>query len=489
MNSETKYIVQNRNEKELKEYIMMLWYKKWLIIALLLLAVLTSFFITQRMERIYQTSTLVMVQTENSAEDLFSEQLSFTARNDKLINTYSRIFRSRRILEKVIEEVGLRNEEGKLISPGSLRQNISIQSNSDSDLITIQVNYNDPELAQKTADSLIENMQSEIKSLNQTSLRSASEFIENQLEDTRGRLLELEDDLLAYRENNEIIMPETQGENLLNRYTELEQKKAEADILAEEARLGLEAINEKLKGIDEKIISSQSISRNPQISQIQTQLTGLYTELEGLKTKYTEKHPSVIEIQARITNLEEELNNKTAEIVNGRTETNNPLYQNLNAQIIEKEIQQITASAASDSYELRLKEIETQLNVFPEKELSYLRLQREKMVTEEIYLLLRNRKEEINIQQAMQTSDIFVVDEAYLPENPIKPNLMLNLAVAALLALMLSVGIIFLVDYLDNTLKNEDDIENISDLPVLGIIPDLNQIDHHKNYGKEDLDG
>lgn len=486
MQEETKYIVHNRNEKELKEYIMMLWYKKWLIIGLFILAVAASFFITQQMQRIYQSSTLVMLQTEDSPENLFSEQLSFVGRNDKLLNTYSRIFSSRRILNKVIEDLELKNEKDELISAGSLRNNISIQSGQDSDLITIQVNYNDPELAKKIADSIVANMQTEIRELNQTSLKSASNFITAQLENTKQRLQELEDQLLAYRENNDIIMPETQGENLLERYSEMESKKIEAELRAREAAVSLKEINRKLKGIDEKIISSQSISRNPQISEIKSQLTGLYTELEGLKTKYTEKHPAVVEVQARINNLEKELDNKTAEIVSNRTETNNPLYQNLNAQIIEREVQQLTASAQLEVYQTRLEELEAELEQFPAAELSFLRLQREKEVAEDIYLLLRNRKEEINIQQAMQTSDIFVIDQAYQPENPIKPNLLLNLAVAGLLALMLSVGIIFLLDYLDNTIKSESDLEEISNLPVIGIIPDLEEIDHRKNYGEED---
>ena len=110
-------------------------------------------------------------------------------------------------------------------------------------------------------------------------------------------------------------------------------------------------------------------------------------------------------------------------------------------------------------------------------------------MAEEIYLLLRNRKEEINIQQAMQNSDIFVIDSPYLPENPIKPNLQLNLAISVVLSLMLAVFIIFLLEFFDNTIKNENDLEKISDLPVLGIIPDLNEIDHHKNYGEGNQNG
>ncbi len=491
MNSDQNYIEHNVEEIEidLREYIMILWQKKWLIITFMIFAIFASYFITSQMQRIYQTSTMLIVQSENGPENLFSEQLSFGGQNDKLINTYSQIFTSRQILEKVITEVGLVNEENEFISAGNLKQNISIQSEQNTDLITVQVNYNDPEKAVEIADSVVKNMQKEIKELNQASLKGAADFIETQLSSTKMRLSELENQLLKYREENSLLMPETQGKDLLERYTNLETKKAEAELMLQEAEISLNEINQKLNAMDQKIISSESIRRNPEITSIQSNLTSLYTELESLKTKYTDKHPEVKAVQARIDNLEKTLNNKTAEIVSGRTEVNNPLYQNLNSQIIQLEVQQVTANARIKVYGERLSELESELNRFPQAELDFLRLQREKNVAEEIYLLLRNRKEEINIQQAMQNSDIFVIDAPYLPENPIKPNLKLNLAISVVLSLMLAVFIIFLLEFFDNTIKNEKDLENISDLPVLGIIPDLDKIDHHKNYGEGNQNG
>lgn len=485
MNSETKYIVHNRNEKELKEYLMMLWYKKWLITAVLIIALTASYFITAQMQRIYQTSTLVMVQTESGPENLFSDEISFIGENDKLINTYSRIITSRRILDEVIKDLDLRNEEDELISSGALSSNVSVQSGGETDLLTIQVNYHDPETARDIANSIVENMQQTTQDLNRSSLDGASDFIDEQLEETQQRLLSLEDDLLGYRENNEIVMPETQGENLLDRYTELEANFTEADLQSREAELSLDKINSELAEVDK----DETVNRNPEISELQSELTSLYTEHEGLLTKYTEKHPAVTEVQAKINNVEDRIEKKTAEIVNSRTEAYDPLYQELNSEIITLQVQQVTSDARKAVYQNRIEEIESDLADFPEEELEYSRLLREKNVAEEIYLLLRNRKEEISIQQAMQTSDIFVIEDAHLPGTPIKPNLILNLAVAALLALMLSVGIIFLLDYLDNTIKNEEQLEEISGLPVLGIIPDLHEIDHHNFYGEGVKDG
>ena len=150
------------------------------------------------------------------------------------------------------------------------------------------------------------------------------------------------------------------------------------------------------------------------------------------------------------------------------------------------EVQQVTASSRREVYKQRIEEIQEELDNYPEAELAFFRLQREKNVAEDIYLLLRNRKEEINIQQAMQTSDIFVVDSAYLPENTVSPNLRLNLAIAAVLAAMLAVFIIFLLEFMDDTIKTESDLERASDSPVLGVIPDLEEIDHHHNYGEDE---
>ena len=65
------------------------------------------------------------------------------------------------------------------------------------------------------------------------------------------------------------------------------------------------------------------------------------------------------------------------------------------------------------------------------------------------------------------------MDRAIVPINPISPNKKLNLAIAFFLGLMISVGIVFLLEYLDSTIKTESDVEKYLDLPVLGVIPKM----------------
>ncbi|WP_341202523.1 YveK family protein [Planomicrobium okeanokoites] len=79
---------------------------------------------------------------------------------------------------------------------------------------------------------------------------------------------------------------------------------------------------------------------------------------------------------------------------------------------------------------------------------------------------------ETDIQELMNVDNVSVLSPAVLKENPepVSPNPLLNMAIAAVVGLMLGVGIAFLLEYLDTTIKNEQDIEEFLGIPVIGVI-------------------
>lgn len=76
------------------------------------------------------------------------------------------------------------------------------------------------------------------------------------------------------------------------------------------------------------------------------------------------------------------------------------------------------------------------------------------------------------IVKIMNVDNVQILTEAKNIDNPIpvKPNKTLNIAIAFILGLMASIGLVFLLEYLDNTIKTEEDIEKLLGYPVLGII-------------------
>lgn len=71
----------------------------------------------------------------------------------------------------------------------------------------------------------------------------------------------------------------------------------------------------------------------------------------------------------------------------------------------------------------------------------------------------------------MQVENVNVIDTAEVPDKPIKPNKKTNIAAGFILGVMVGFGIVFLIEYFDNTVKTTEDIKKYLDLPVIGTIP------------------
>lgn len=77
------------------------------------------------------------------------------------------------------------------------------------------------------------------------------------------------------------------------------------------------------------------------------------------------------------------------------------------------------------------------------------------------------------IRSFMQVENVAIVDRAAIPTDPIKPRKLMNVAVAVVLGGMAAVGVAFLLEYLDTTLKSQEDVTQHLGLPVLGLIPTI----------------
>lgn len=79
-------------------------------------------------------------------------------------------------------------------------------------------------------------------------------------------------------------------------------------------------------------------------------------------------------------------------------------------------------------------------------------------------------------KELVPNGNVRVIEAVQLPENPVAPNKKMNIAIAFLLGLMVSVGLVFLIEYLDNTFKSKEELERELDIPVVGIIPETEEV-------------
>ena len=169
----------------------------------------------------------------------------------------------------------------------------------------------------------------------------------------------------------------------------------------------------------------------------------------------------------------------------GKDESDNAAYNssdiNMYQQLLQTYAQAIKtkdlASRAIDKldYTLEPSYVISNLTVNPITSTQILEIKYRSKDQQEAKDVLKNVTDEfiVTAKELVPNGNVRIIEEVELPENPVSPNKPMNIAIAFLLGLMVSVGLVFLLEYLDNTYKNREQLEKELDIPVLGAIPDV----------------
>lgn len=152
------------------------------------------------------------------------------------------------------------------------------------------------------------------------------------------------------------------------------------------------------------------------------------------------------------------------------------MYQNLIKTYAEIAKSERVAQSASVKLQGKytLKQVQKMINVTPQQGTQILMIKAENKDPKEAAAII-NAVTSAFVEEAKVSfptgGTIEVLDRAKVPEKPIKPKKALNVAIAFFLGLMVSVGLAFVLEYMDKTIKTEDDVERYLGVPVIGIIP------------------
>ena len=112
----------------------------------------------------------------------------------------------------------------------------------------------------------------------------------------------------------------------------------------------------------------------------------------------------------------------------------------------------------------------------------YAILQRDVDTYRQLYNAVLKRMKDVGVEAEAQTSNVSIVDKATAPRIPSYPRKLRDLMVSGILGLLGALGLAFLLDYLDNTLKDPEEAERYLRLPNIGIIPEFSRL-NSSSYG------
>lgn len=461
-------------EMDLLELWEILAKRKGLIITLFVLSIIAAGVANVVMEPVYEVSATLMVNSKTGSLAALDPLSALTggSNTNVALQNYVHLLKSRTILEGAMLKSGWETVTDNDID--KITKKLSIQPIQGTDTIKISMQSNDPKAAEEFVNNLVDVFITATRDANRLDLRTAREFLTEQLQLVAANLEAAEERLREYKERERILEPSEEIKVVLQHYAYLESVLADISLAKIDAQQKIYEIEQKLQGVDQIITSSTVVQENPMVRNYQSRLAELEITLSGLKERYTERHPSIISIQAEIEETKGRLAQEVERVVGSETLTRNPIYSELYGQLIAMQVE-LAALEAKEAAMIQLQQMnEDNYLKLPAKELELIRLIRDVTVAEEIYVMLMTRNEEIRINEAMHAGNLQAIDRAIVPEEPIKPRKMLNFAIAGVLGLFVGAGIAFLLDYVDNTIKTQEEAEKILGLPVLGQIPVFN---------------
>jgi polysaccharide chain length determinant protein (PEP-CTERM system associated) len=460
--------------------------RRWIVMIPFCLAMIIGIVLSVKLPRIYEASTLILIQPQKVPQNYV--QSIVTTDPGERISTLSQQILSRTNLEKIIDEFQLyKGPEYKNLyvedKINSLRRNISVSVSNDkrreNDAFTITYQGKDPQRVMRITNTLSTFFIDENLRLREAQAVGTSDFLDDELSVMKTRLEAVETQLKDYREGYMGELPEQLDSNLriLDRLQahlgESQQSMSDAKIrlatLQNEAATAREQPARVVMGVNNQAES--------------TDLDQLQAQLENLLTRYTERHPDVLRLKARIADLQKQSQNQAATepaateekaAGNGASASTSPEFR-VQYNEITDEIRRIERDVADTTEQINIYQKRIENTPKREQELLSLKRDYDNILATHNSLLARKLEAEIavNMERKQKGEQFRVLDSARLPEKPIKPDMKKLFALVVGAGLAMGGGIIFLMEYLDHSLKRPEEIESDLQLPVLCTVPEI----------------
>ncbi|MCW1306120.1 MAG: polysaccharide biosynthesis tyrosine autokinase [Candidatus Parvarchaeota archaeon] len=349
---------------------------------------------------------------------------------------------------------------------------VTVSQVQNTNIVQISVQNANPTLAASVANDLAIVYNNQLRNLAKQQYALQAQFIESQIPSVETSLNDYETQIRNFEEQNGVYELNSEASFLFQALTSYDQQINTLETSLAATQASIQGIQKLLSNMNMTIVSATSISVNPLVTQLESKLIDLKVQLASVQNLYPPTDQRVTSIQDQIIETQNELKKQVADIVSGYSISFNPLYQQLYNQLALAEYQTEVTNATIQALKKVRAGYETKLQTLPAVQQKLTDLNRQLSIQENLYTLLLQNLEETKISEAGVTGNIAIIDTAYTPMSPVKPNKKLDLAIGLVLGIFLGFIIIFIVEYADRTLKEENEIERITDgIPIVGRIP------------------
>jgi polysaccharide chain length determinant protein (PEP-CTERM system associated) len=452
--------------------------------------------IARRLPVLYQSQAVIQVVPQRVPENYV--KATVTTRIEDRLESIKQQILSRTRLEQVIQEFNLYPDARRVDIMENvvdrMRTAVRVEVNKSGDSFTVSYRGSDPTVVTKVTASLAAQFVDESLHDREQLYEGTDQFLESQLQDARRRLEDQEQKLAAYRMKYAGQLPTQEGANLqalAGNQMQLQQL-ADADNRDTDRRLMLERALKDLELEKDTPVEPTASTTAPStpdaapLGNVQT-LDAAKKGLAQLRQRYSDNWPDVQALKRYVDDLQKKVDAEalqqplTAPATSDSAAAASPAVarqtkiRGLQADL--KEIDRQMAARQLD--EKRLKDnavvLQQRVDAVPARESEMTELTRDYATLSGLYTSLLAKKEDSKLASNLERRQIGeqfkLIDPARVPEKPVSPDRPSINMYGMTVGLALGLGMIVLLEYRDSTFKNDGEIRDLLELPVLAIVP------------------
>ncbi|MBD2778486.1 GumC family protein [Iningainema tapete] len=392
------------------------------------------------------------------------------------------LVKSQRVLKRALNDDSLKdiNSTQMPIKIDDLSQCLSVKILPATNILEVSCKNKNPELATKIVNAVAQAMVDDNTQVIRKEAASVVKFLRTRVPEARQRLEVAELAENKQRQSSGIVSFDEQTKSAVESLAALEDQERTLNAQLREAK----SRDASLRGLTEAKELNTALStvrggQDEDIKRLRATLSELDAKLIDARARYTESHPTVIKLTEERDALRNLYNQNLQRVspnnqaIPSRNIAGDQLSQELTSKLITNDVERKAIENKLSVVQTNRALLQKRLAQLPIEQQPLTALTRRRQEAAESLKSLQGKLEEARIAEAQLVGNVQIIEAAQVPTLPTSPKRNIILAVAVAFGSILALGVILLLELMDNTLKDASEAEEQSKLPLLGVLPRL----------------
>jgi capsular exopolysaccharide synthesis family protein len=385
------------------------------------------------------------------------------------VETYATMIQGQDVATKVIKNLNLKGVDAYKL----LKYDIFVAPVTNTQIVQLSATWKDAATSAAIANEFGKVLIEKQRELIAGQSQSAMDYLSQEIPKAEADKNRADSALAVFQTKHTIADMTAQTQSAVGNFTDNATRVAQLQVDMAQATAALSNVLSQEAAGSKTATGGSTIAENPVVTQLKQQLAQVSVELEAARKQYTDQHPTVIALQQQKDLLQQEIAKTPGTYTASKTVVPDAVFlQN------QQQAASLRQQIAGDQSQIAT--LQHQHQVFgaqvaslPQTARQLADLQRNAQLAEGVYDSLRQHYNDALVAKTMALSNVSFLLAARKEWVKTTPNVVLTIVLGFVLGLILAVAGVFIVDFFDNSLKDEDDVRRALPWPVLAQVPQL----------------